>query len=35
MELVQDSTECLQDDSLVSIEVRDRDMADGEEGGVT
>jgi hypothetical protein len=34
VELVQDSAKCLKDDSLVNIDVRDRDKADGEEGRV-
>jgi len=34
MELSEDSTEYLQDSSLVIIDVRDRDMADGVEGSV-
>jgi hypothetical protein len=34
MELVQDSAECLKDNILVNIDVRDRDMADREEGVV-
>jgi len=33
-ELGEDSTEYLQDSGLVSIDLRDRDMADGEEGSV-
>jgi hypothetical protein len=34
MVLVTDSTEHLQDSSLVEIELRDRNMAAGEEGGI-
>ena len=32
MELVQDSAECLKDNILVNVDVRDRDLAVGEEG---
>ena len=34
MDLVQDSAECLLDKRLFNIDVRDRGMADEEEGGV-
>ena len=34
MELVEDSTEYLQDSSLVNIDVRDRDKSEGVEGSV-
>jgi hypothetical protein len=34
MQLVKDSTECLQDSSLVKIDVRDTGMAVGEERGI-
>ena len=34
LELVEDSAECLQDSSLVKTDIRYRDMADGEQGGV-
>jgi hypothetical protein len=34
MELVKDSTECLQDSSLVKIDVRYRNLVAGEERGI-